>query len=195
MKKILFFLVPVLFLALIWVVFFWTPNNKPHNLPLDKQDLGGDFTLQSVQGDVSLNDFRDKLVLIYFGYTWCPDICPTSLSLLAAALSQLNQSEINQVQGVFISVDPDRDTVKHLSNYSAFFHPKIIGLTGSKQQIDELAKRYGVSYRMVKQASATDYVVDHSSATYIVGKNGKLLETLPHATPVDNILVSIRKYL
>jgi protein SCO1/2 len=200
MKKLLFFLVPTLFLALVCLIFFWTPKNQQYNLSStikssQNQMIGGEFTLQSVYGKVSLDDFRDKLVLIYFGYTWCPDICPTSLSLLAGALSQLDQNEISRVQGIFISVDPDRDTVKHLSNYTAFFHPTILGLTGTKQQLDDLTKRYGASYRMVKQDSATDYVVDHSSVTYIVGKNGKLIETLPHATPVEKILASIRKHL
>ena len=194
-KKLLIVVIPLLLLALVWMLFFWTPN-KTHNIS-DSQDLlrGGDFSLNSFQGKRSLNDFRGNIVLIYFGYTWCPDVCPTNLSMMSAAFLQLEQQELAQVQGIFISVDPARDTVERLAEYTEFFHPKIMGLTGTVNEVNQLAKRYGVSYRLVKQESATDYVVDHSSETYVVGQTGKLLDVLPHAAPPDQILLSIRKHL
>jgi protein SCO1 len=195
MKKLLLIVIPILLLLLIWMIFFWTPEKQHSVLSSNQSSTGGQFSLQSVKGEMSLKDFRNKIVLIYFGYTWCPDICPTNLAMMSSALTQLNKKEIAQVQGLFISVDPDRDSVKRLSTYTEFFHENIIGLTGSKKQIEELSKRYGVSYRLVKQDSATDYVVDHSSETYVVGKEGQLLEKLPHAAPPEQILSTIRKYL
>ncbi|MFK5893611.1 MAG: SCO family protein [Pseudomonadota bacterium] len=195
MKKLLLVFVPILFLLLIWMVFFWSPEKNHSVLSSAQQPMGGEFTLESATGKIALKDFRNKIVLIYFGYTWCPDICPTNLAMMSAAFTQLNEQEAQQVQGLFISVDPDRDSVKRLSSYTEFFHKKIMGLTGSKKQINELSKRYGVSYRLVKQDSATDYVVDHSSETYVVGKQGQLLEKIPHASPPEQILLTIRKYL
>lgn len=195
MKKLLIVLIPILTLIIIWMLFFWTPEKKHSVLDAPPATIGGEFTLDSNKGKVSLNQFKDKVVLIYYGYTWCPDVCPTNLSMLASALSQLKEDEKKQVQGIFISVDPERDTVERLAEYTQFFHENIIGLTGSKEQIDDLAKRYGVLYRIVKQDSATDYVVDHSSETYVVDKNGKLQEALPHAALPDQILLTIRKYL
>jgi protein SCO1/2 len=177
------------------MLFFWSPEKKLKLLATNTATKGGEFTLDSSNGKVSLNQFKDKVVLIYFGYTWCPDVCPTNLSMLASALSQLTENEKKQVQGIFISVDPDRDNVQRLAEYTHFFHEKIIGLTGTKEQIDDIAKRYGVSFRLVKQDSATDYVVDHSSETYVIDKQGKLQEALPHAALPDQILVTIRKYL
>ncbi len=156
---------------------------------------GGDFTLQSVNGAVSLHDFKDKVVLLYFGYTWCPDICPTNLSLMAAAFSDLAPELRKQSQGIFISVDPDRDSPERLDEYARFFHENIIGVTGTAEQIAELAGRYGVGYRLVKQDSATDYVVDHTSETYVIDGRGEWVETLSHAASVEKIVESITAHL
>jgi len=156
---------------------------------------GGEFELQSINGPVKLSDFKGKLVLVYFGYTYCPDICPTSLSLTAAALNQLEPEELEQVQALFISVDPARDTVERLDEYAHFFHPSIIGLTGSKAQIDEITKRYGAYYKIVDNGSAKDYPVDHSSQTIVVDKNGKIAATIAHGTLPDKMNETLRKYL
>ncbi len=202
MKKIFLIIIPLLILGLIWMVFFWSPKKTPSNfnghtaIEANKAvTKNTQFQLKSSSGEVSLNDFSGKVVLIYFGYTWCPDICPTNLSMMSGALSQLSPKESTQVQGIFISVDPDRDSVERLKEYTKFFHSNIIGLTGSKQQIDDLAQRYGVAFRLVKQDSATDYVVDHSSETYVIGKDGTLVEKLPHAALPEQILTAIRKNL
>ncbi|MFK5984070.1 MAG: SCO family protein [Pseudomonadota bacterium] len=196
MKKIFLVVIPLLMLALLWVIFFWPVEKEYQVLDSQPQKRSSEFNLISSKGEVSLNDFKGKVVLIYFGYTWCPDVCPTNLSMMSGALSQLEADEVDQVQGLFISIDPERDNVKRLEEYTQFFHPKIQGLTGSKQQIDELAKRYGVSFRRVKQQeSATDYVVDHSSMTYVIGKDGKLVGNLPHAALPEQILLMVREHL
>ncbi len=197
MKKLLPILIILLLLAIGYVLFVWQPGGdsamteqNSHALP-----VGGDFTLQSVQGPVSLKDFRGKIVLIYFGYSMCPDICPTNLSMMAGALGQLSKEELQRVQGLFISVDPERDSLQRLEEYTQYFHLAIMGITGKPEVIAELAKRYGVAYKKVVLDSATNYVVDHSSETYVIEPQGKLVERLPHGALPEQILAAIRKYL
>ncbi len=195
MNKSLAVIVVALSGILLWVLFAWQPTTKQHNeLATTSTMQGGDFTLQSHQGPVSLSDLRGKVVLIYFGYTWCPDICPTNLSMMAGALSQLSEIEANKVQGIFISVDPDRDSIERLHTYTHYFHESILGLTGNADEIKAITDRYGVAYQIVKQASETNYVVDHSSETYVVSPNGKLVETLPHAALPEQILAAIKRH-
>ncbi len=197
MKKLLPILIILLLLAIGYVLFVWQPGGdsamteqNSHTLP-----VGGDFTLQSVQGPVSLKDFRGKVVLIYFGYSMCPDICPTNLSMMAGALGQLSKEELQRVQGLFISVDPERDSLQRLEEYTQYFHPAIMGITGKPEVIAELAKRYGAAYKKVVLDSATNYVVDHSSETYVIDPQNKLVESLPHGALPEQILAAIRKYL
>jgi protein SCO1/2 len=194
MKKLLPFILLVLFAALIWVVFIWQPEKNHATMMAANTATGGDFKLQSANGPVSLKDFRGKVVLIYFGYTWCPDICPTNLSMMSGALTQLDETERAKVQGIFISVDPERDTLDRLDSYTNYFHESILGITATPEVIRELANRYGAAYQKVVQESATSYVVDHSSETYVVDPFGKLVERLPHAATPEEILTAVRKY-
>ena len=169
------------------------PGSNPHS-------TGGDFSMQAQSGPVSLKDFRGKVVLIYFGYTMCPDICPTNLAMMSNAFMQLEETPegkqiLANVQGIFISVDPQRDTLKRLAEYVGYFHPSLIGLTSTPEAIKEVADRYGAAYqKVIQDDSATNYVVDHSSETYVVDPQGKLVERLPHAAPPEQILAAIRKY-
>ncbi len=194
MQKLLAFIITVLIAALIWVVLFWQPAGHHAILSADNPPAGGDFTLQSKHGEVSLKDFRGQIVLLYFGYTWCPDICPTNLSMMAGALSQMDQTERAKVQGIFVSVDPQRDTLERLDSYCKYFHENISGITGTAEQIKELANRYGAAYQKVAQESATSYVVDHTSETYVIDTTGKLVERLPHGSTPEAILKTVRKY-
>lgn len=200
MKKILSLLILLLLIACIYVFFFWQPASQPHNKLISPQQVaGGEFTLQSLSGPVSLKDFRGKVVLLYFGYTMCPDICPTNLSMMSNAFMQmennpLEKKELEKVQGIFISVDPQRDTLDRLSEYTHYFHHSILGLTGTAENLREIANRYGAAYQKVVQDSATSYVVDHSSETYVVDPQGKLVQRLPHGAPPADILAAIRKY-
>jgi len=156
---------------------------------------GGDFTLQSHKGPVSLSDFHGKVVLIYFGYTYCPDVCPTALALTTAALKQLSKAELAQVQPLLISVDPARDTVERLEEYTQFFHPSLLGVTGSKVEIDDITKRFGTYYRIPEHTAGENYAVDHSSQTLVIDKNGKIQDVIPHGTAPKEVLLSIRKFL
>ncbi len=148
---------------------------------------GGDFVLQSADGPVSLKDFRGKVVLLYFGYTLCPDICPTTLSTVAAALKQLPPAAQDQVRVIFVSVDPKRDTPQRLKQYTQYFHHNMIGVTGEKKVIDDIVRRYGAIYRIVDDGSSAGYLVDHSSTLYLIDQNGKLTSLIPHGATADEV--------
>ncbi len=158
--------------------------------------MGGEFTLSSASGDISLKDFRGKVVLIYFGYTSCPDVCPTSLGALSAALKKLSDQEMAQFQPLFISVDPARDNVEKLATYSQYFHPKMIGATSDLEYLRSLAKRYGAYFRKAEVGnSSLGYAIDHSSTIYVVGKNGKLIDMIQHGGSAKRILEHLREIL
>lgn len=195
-ERILAVLAALLAAVLVGVTFFWYPEMPERPLPRANLVAGGDFTLQSAAGPVSLSDFRGKLVLVYFGYTYCPDICPTSLASTAEALKQLTPAELSRVAMIFVSVDPKRDTPERLKEYAEFFHPAIIGVTGTPAVIAEVAKRYGVFYAEQKVATAGEgYVVDHSSDTFVVAPDGQVVSKIAHATPPDQVVSVIRQYL
>ena len=195
-ERILTAIAGLLALVVAGLALFWQPELPERPLPRAAIAAGGDFTLQSAAGPVSLNDYRGKLVLVYFGYTFCPDICPTSLAATAEGLKQLTPEELAKVGMIFVSVDPKRDTPERLKEYAEFFHPAIVGVTGTAEQIAGIAKRYGVFYAEQKVDTAGGgYVVDHSSDTFIVAADGQLVGKIAHATPPDQVVVAIRKYL
>jgi len=164
--------------------------------PTQEAPTGGDFTLQADSGPVALQDFRGKVVMLYFGYTSCPDICPSALSFLTQALNELNDEELKKVQGIFISVDPKRDTPKKLAEYTNYFHPNLIGITGSEQEVAAAAKLYGARYYEEElEGSPIGYAVNHSSVTYLVTSDGALRFIFPHGTPPSVILKAIRYVL
>lgn len=195
-ERILLAIAASLLILLVGLGFFWNPELPERILPKAPIAAGGDFTLQSATGPVSLKDFRGKVVLIYFGYTYCPDICPTSLASTAAGLKLLKPEEMAKVAMLFISVDPERDTPARLKEYAEFFDPAIVGVTGTPEVLAEIAKRYGVFYAKQKVATAGEgYVVDHSSETYLIGADGQLLSKIAHAAPPDQVAAEIRKRL
>lgn len=179
-----------------WLVSHWlSPEQVAHKaaLPLP---AGGDFTLQSAKGAVHLADFRGKAVVVYFGYTACPDICPTSMATLKAALAQLTPEEVAQVQGLFVSVDPERDTLEYLQQYVSYFHPSLIGLSGTQPELQEITRRYNAFYRKVEApGSAMAYTIDHSAILYVIDKQGKLREQVQHAVPPAELAAAIRRWL
>lgn len=156
---------------------------------------GGDFTLDAADGPVSLASLRGKVVLIYFGYASCPDVCPTSLALIATAFKTLAPAEREQVRTLFISVDPLRDKPDMLKKYAGGFHPNILGVTGQHKVVGDVALRYGAYYGFTPVSSADGYAVDHTSVTSVVAPDGRLVEQLSHGTPPSAIVAAIRRWL
>lgn len=157
--------------------------------------VAANFTLQTAQGELDFSRLRDNLVLLYFGYTHCPDVCPTSLALLGFALHKLEEDELKQVRAVFISVDPARDSIERLAEYTQYFHPSLIGATGTARQIADIAGQYGVAYSLEQEADEDDYVVNHSSMVYLLDRQGKLHEIIPHGATPDMMVTRIRSLL
>ncbi|MFN3786373.1 MAG: SCO family protein, partial [Thiothrix sp.] len=171
-------------------------SNEITTVPVTVGGFGGDFTLQQPDGTpVKLSDFHGKVVLLYFGYTACPDVCPTSLAITAAALKALSPAEVAQVQPIFISVDPERDNGEQLMRYAKHFHPNFIGISGTAEQLQRVARQYGVFYNKVHSNSALGYLIDHSSQTYLVSKDGNSVTRLPHGTAPEAVATQIRQLL
>ncbi len=158
-------------------------------------DVGGPFELVNQDGaTVTDADFRGKLMLIYFGFTFCPDACPTALGVMAAAIEKLDVAG-ERVTPMLISIDPARDTPQALKDYVGNFHPRMVGLTGSDEQIAKVAKEYRVFYQKAPGATGEDYLMDHSTLIYLMDGEGKFLTYFgPQATP-DEVAEAIRKYL
>ncbi|WP_293936047.1 SCO family protein [Iodobacter sp.] len=134
--------------------------------------LGGDFTLIDHKGKTrTLADFKGKVVVMFFGYTHCPDVCPTTMIELKNAMQQLG-SKADQVQVLFVSVDPERDTQQVLNQYVPVFDSRFLGLTGNTTQLAEVAGRYKIIYQK-QMSSSGDYTVDHSAGSYLLDKSGK----------------------
>lgn len=175
------------------IYFFGKQDNS--NVSQMNYPIGGDFTLHDGDKDIRLSDYAGHVRFLFFGYTSCPDICPTSLSFVSASLKQLTDDERKQVQVFFISVDPDRDTAEKLRNYTKYFHLNIMGITGTKAEIDKVVKLYGAAYQKVESESAMGYLVDHSASIYVLDQKGKVVDMLPHGLPVEEITKAIRKLL
>lgn len=153
--------------------------------------IGGAFTLVDQDGrTVTDKNFLGKYMLVYFGYTYCPDVCPTSLNTLGRAMDQLEAEAPEaaaRIQPVFITVDPARDTPELMKSYVGNFHDRLIGLTGTPEQVAAAAKAYRVYFSKVveKGASADEYLMDHSSITYLMGPDGKFVTHFGHGTAPD----------
>ncbi len=164
--------------------------------PVARALVGGPFTLTAHDGKrVSDRDFRGKFMLVYFGFTYCPDVCPAGLQVISAALQQLGpKGEI--FAPLFISVDPERDTPADLARYVQSFHPRLVGLTGTAEEIGAVAKAYRVYYKKVKDEKSTiGYTIDHTSLIYIMDPSGNYVTHFTHATPLDQMVDRLRKFL
>lgn len=179
----------------VFMLLSWDPGRDsagptPVTAP---EPVGGDFVLQSADGPVDSKDYRGKLLVLYFGYTACPDICPTSLATLSMALEDLPEALQAEIQPIFISVDPERDTPLKLAEYGRFFHPSMLGVTGDPQTLRKLARDYGAAYHRVKSDSAMGYMVDHSADLYLVDRQGRLRRILRHGTSAAEIAKELRR--
>ena len=156
--------------------------------------VGGPFTLTDQTGKQrSDTDFRGKLMIVYFGYTYCPDVCPTDLMAITQALEALGPAA-EGVQPVFITIDPERDT-KLLAGYVSAFHRSLVGLTGSPDEIRKVANSYKAFYVKVQNERSRDYSIDHAGVIYLIGRNGEYLGFMPPQTNPDRLTEVLRKNL
>ena len=161
----------------------------------NREPIGGPFALTDQNGVHRTDaDFRGKLMLVYFGFTYCPDICPTDLQQMALAVDQLGPAG-ETVQPVFITVDPARDTVEHLKDYMALFHPRFVGLTGDAAAIRQAARAYRVYYEKVEREDKSDYTLDHSVFIYLIDRDGRYLGFFPPGTSGERLAETMRSHL
>jgi protein SCO1/2 len=160
----------------------------------NRESIGGPFALVDHTGRTRTDaEFRGKLLLVYFGFTYCPDVCPTDLQQMTLAIDQLGSAG-DAVQPLLITVDPERDTVEHLRDYVALFHPRLVGLTGSAEAIRSAARAYKV-YFAKAAIGADDYTVDHSAFIYLMDREGRYLGFFPPGTSAERIADAIRPLL
>ena len=162
----------------------------------DRALIKAEFTLQNAHGNtVTATDFRGRYLLVYFGFTHCPDICPTSLLLMSNALKQLGKKAAS-IQPVFITVDPERDTPTLVNTYVSHFDKNIVGLSGTPEQIKEAAYHFKVFYSKVEtKESALGYVVDHSGFIYLMGPDGNYITHFPSTVSEQELTQGLHRHV
>jgi len=152
------------------------PAQSSASLPVSGLDIGGDFTLINQEGKtVTRDSWPGKYQLIYFGFTYCPAICPTELQKMTRALGMLPEEVATKIQPILITIDPERDDVATIREYVKLFHPRLIGLTGSREQIDPVIADFRIFARKVEDPDLSDYTMDHSTFTYLFDPDGTLV--------------------
>ena len=167
--------------------------------PLAGAAIGGDFTLTSETGEpISFSDFDGQYRTIYFGYAFCPDVCPTDNQRAMAGLKRFEKENPElgaKVQPLFVSIDPQRDTPEVLTEFTDAFHPRLIGMTGSKEQLDKAASDFAVFYSKGEETSNGGYLMDHSNQTYLFGPDGQPLALLPTSDGPDAVAAELAKWV
>lgn len=159
-----------------------------------KPDIGGAFSLVNHLGQrVTAADLHGRYALMMFGFTNCPDICPAELQVVMAAMEKLG-AKAKQVTPVFVTLDPERDTVETMARYVSYFGEKLVGLTGTKAEIDRAAKAYRVYHMKVPDKDGAGYSIDHSAIAYLMGPDGQYLAHFPYGTSVDAMASGIVRH-
>jgi protein SCO1/2 len=189
-------IVPLLLLALaaIAAAGFQLFPRQPA-IPAYLQQMGGDFALTASKGTVHLSDYRGKVVLVYFGYTHCPDVCPMALGTIAAAMHELDSEHGKEIRGIFVSVDPRRDTPEKLQQYAAFFDPRIIGATGTPEQLKKIAAKWRVDFKVPDMPADANYEVEHTPFIYLVTPDGQIAALFDEKTDPKEIAAAARQWL
>ncbi len=176
-----------------------TVTRLPSQAGSGTPEIGGAFELLDQTGQTRTQaDFAGRHMLVYFGYTYCPDVCPTSLSIMSQALDLLESetgSLEDRVVPVFVTVDPARDDVSAMAAYAEHFHSRLVALTGSDEQIAAAAKAYRVYYRRAEDPSASEYLVDHSSFIYLMGPDGTYVSHFAHNASAQEIAEGLKGFL
>jgi protein SCO1 len=168
--------------------------------PLAGARIGGPFVLTDQDGRRFDNArLTGRYTIYYFGYTYCPDVCPTDMQVLGQALRTLDREDAAlaaKIQPVFVTVDPTRDTPPVVKQFVAAFHPRFIGLTGSEAQVERVAKLYGVYFRKQEPAPGTQgYLVDHMRTAFLFGPEGRPIALLPVETDAAQVVAELRKWV
>ncbi len=181
-----------------YVAGFWPFAAKLEEAAADqgKALIGGPFSMVDHTGARATDaSFAGRAKLMYFGYTYCPDVCPLGLATIVAAYERLTPAERDQIVPIFVTVDPERDTVAAIADYVALFHPALIGLTGSPEEVDAIAKVYRVYYRKAESEDLADYLVDHSAFMYLMDGDNEYVTHFGHDSTVDDLVIGIREHL
>lgn len=166
-----------------------------YNTDLTGAAYGKSLSLTDHHGDRrELADFKGKVVTLFFGFTQCPDVCPSSLSTMGEVMRQLGV-DADRLQVLFVTVDPERDTRELLEAYVPAFDPRFLGLYGDLEETAEVAREFKVFYRKSGDVEGPNYTIDHSAGTYVFDPNGRLRLYIKHGEPVDNIVGDIRLLL
>lgn len=167
--------------------------------PLAGATIGGDFTLTGEAGEpVSWSDFDGQYRTIYFGYAFCPDVCPTDVQRGMAGLKQFEEANPDlgaQIQPLFVSVDPARDTPAVLNEFTDSFHPRLIGMTGEKEQLDSVTESFASTYSIGEQQPGGGYLVNHTNLTFLFGPDGEPLATLPTDEGPEAVAAELEKWV
>ena len=163
---------------------------------IENQDAlpGGHFTLKKQDGTIFDSKISNKLMLIYFGFTYCPDVCPTTLIKMADVIDRLGEDS-DSVNSIFISIDPERDKEEVIKDYVSAFHDKIIGLTGSEEQISSVAKDWGVYYQKEDIEGSEDYTVNHLDIIFLANANGEYVDFFPPKIQSALIVEKVRNII
>lgn len=199
MQRIVFILVAAVAVVIAATAgrYFMLGANDTGQPQAMRVNVGGPFSLIDHTGkQVTEKDFAGGYMLVYFGYTFCPDVCPTSLSIMADALEQLDADELAKVTPIFISVDTDRDTPEVLASYVPHFHEKLVGMTGSADDVKAAARAYKAFYAKVNADDPDgNYTMDHSSITYLMGPDGEYVAHFSHGTEADAMAKRLKELL
>ncbi|UUX52066.1 SCO family protein [Nisaea acidiphila] len=189
-KRTFLFLVSFLGLALVGSIAagYWLVSGGRIGQTETADLIGGPFSLTDETGaTLSNEDLKGRYMMVFFGYTYCPDVCPTTLTVVTQALDMLEPEVREKVEPVFITIDPARDTSEALAAYSQHFHDRIHYLTGTPEQIGEVAKAYRVFYQKVESEEFSDYLMDHSTITYLMGPDGRYVSHYGFNSEPDEI--------
>lgn len=180
-------------------------ENQPKKVKVEQADntlIGAPFRLTSHEGKtVSSEDFKGKYMLIYFGYSFCPDVCPTDLQKMARALD-LAKQRAEKIQPIFITIDPERDTPEQLKSYVSNFHPNLLGLAGTMDQTETLKKGFKIyavkvdeNGKPANNMQGDDYLMDHSPQTFMMGPDGKFIRYFRYSTTAETMAAALKKII
>ena len=188
-----------LLLAMLLVILAACSGGRDEPPPLEGARLGGAFTLTNQDGrQVSDKAWEGKYRIVYFGFTYCPDVCPVDLQTIGQAMRMLEKEDpelAERIQPIFITTDPERDTPAVMKQYVSAFHPRLIGLTGTVDQVAGVAKQHGVYFSKREEAGASEYMVDLSRIALLFGPIGEPIAILPHDKGAEAVAAELKRWV